>query len=50
MAQPFTQTTAALKYILYSAQNAPKTELEEFRRKARKVSGQKSLDGRLPLV
>lgn len=43
MARPFTQMTAALKDILHSAQNAPTTQLEDFRIKARKVSGQTSL-------
>lgn len=50
MAQSFAQITAALKYILCSAQNVPMTELEEFRIKARKASGPDKLDGRLPLV
>lgn len=50
MAQPFAQIPAALKYILYSAQNVPMTELEEFRIKARKASGPDKLNGRLPLV
>lgn len=47
MAQPFAQITAALKHILYSAQNVPTTELEEFRIKAGKVSGPDKPDGRL---
>lgn len=48
MAQPFAQITAALKYILYSAQHVPMTELEEFR--IEEASGPDKLDGRLPLV
>lgn len=50
MARPLTQITAALKYILYGAQNARMAELEEFRIKTKKVSGADKLDGRLPLV
>lgn len=50
MARPFIQITAALTYILYSAQNASTIEQEEFRTEARKVSGPDKIDGRLPLV
>lgn len=47
MVRPLTQITAALKYILYGAQNAPMAELEEFRIETRKVSGPDKLNGRL---